>query len=117
MFIATGVDLARIDRLAALSTNERFLRRVFSPTEIDDGRPSHLAGIFAAKEAIFKALNVPPRWRCVTIVRGVNGRPRVLLDPSALVPRLRSVDVSISHEGPFAVAVAVAVFDGDRESA
>jgi len=114
MFIATGVDLVRIDRLAVLSTNERFLRRVFASSELDDPRPAHLAGVFAAKEAVFKALNVTPRWQSVTIARGSDGRPRVLIDaPERDGPRLRALDVSISHEGAFAVAVAVAVFEND----
>ncbi len=117
MYVATGVDLVRIDRLTALSANEGFLRRVFAPSEIEDGRAEHLAGVFAAKEAIFKALNIPPRWLSVTIERGESGRPRVVLDATAQVLRLRSIDVSISHEGPFAVAIAVAVFDGDEVSA
>lgn len=117
MYVATGVDLVRIDRLTALSTNRRFLRRVFAPSEIVDGRTEHLAGVFAAKEAIFKALNVPPRWRYVTIERDESGRPRVMLDSAERFPSLRSIDVSISHEGPFAVAVAVAVFDDSAGSA
>ncbi len=113
MFITTGVDLVRVDRLAGLAANERFLRRVFDTSELDDPRPAHLAGVFASKEAVFKALNVAPRWQSVTIVRGTGGRPRVLISTSVRPPRLRSVDVSISHEGAFAVAVAVAVFDDE----
>ena len=112
MFIETGVDLTRIDRLAALSANARFLRRVFTPSELDDTRPAHLAGLFAAKEAVFKALGKSPRWQAITIVRAPSGRPRVLLDVDLREPGLRAIDVSISHEAGFAIAVAIAVFDG-----
>lgn len=111
MLIGTGVDLTRVDRLADLATNASFLRRVFTPSELDDQRPVHLAGIFAAKEAVFKAIGQTPRWQSATIVRGADGRPRVFLDRSLRPPDLQSIEVSISHEGAYAVAVAVAIFD------
>ncbi|HVC34173.1 MAG TPA: holo-ACP synthase [Chloroflexota bacterium] len=115
MFIGTGVDLARVDRLARLSTNARFLRRVFTPAELDDPRPSHLAGIFAAKEAVFKAIGQPPCWQALSVSRAENGRPTVRLDVAWRDPRLRALDVSISHEGEWAIAVAIAVFDREGD--
>lgn len=117
VLVTTGIDLTRIHRLAALAANAGFLRRVFAPSELDDTRPEHLAGIFAAKEAVFKALGQPPRWQTVTIARGPRGRPRVLLSQDLRDAGLQALDVSISHEGDYAIAVAVAVFDREARPA
>lgn len=63
------------------------------------------AGTFAAKEAVMKALGLTPApaWaRRVRITRAACGRP------SAAVEGFAPVAVSISHDGPVAVAVALA---------
>lgn len=63
MIVGTGLDLARIDRIARVLARHpgRFERRVFTPREIADGRSSvrpevRFAECFALKEAVFKAL-------------------------------------------------------------
>ena len=109
MRIATGIDIARIEQIARLSENPRFLARVFHPAELRDLRPAHLAGLFAAKEAVFKALGERPIWRTITITSTSNGHPIVDLDDCPGRPRPHSIDVSISHDGDYAVAVAVII--------
>jgi len=117
VIIRTGIDLARIDRFARLSENPRFLRRVFTTSELIDCRPAHLAGTFAAKEAIIKAVGIPLAWHALEIVRGPSGRPRVGLTPSDCLSTLQAIDVSISHDGDYAVAVAVAIFSATGDDA
>lgn len=117
MRIGTGVDLTRIDRIASLCDNPAFLRRVFCPSELSDARPAHLAGIFAAKEAVFKALGHVSDWHAVTIELSEAGRPLIRLGTELRDPRLRTIDVSISHEGEYAVALAVALFVDEEEPA
>ena len=57
-----GLDLCQINRMEKLVTEERFLNRFFNPEEISyirskgKNRAQTLAGIFAAKEAVCKAL-------------------------------------------------------------
>lgn len=114
MHIATGVDLARIDRVAQLCLNPRFLERVFNPGELQDSRPHHLAGLFAAKEAIFKALGEQPRWHSVTILAKSDGRPVASLDDLPGRQGVCLVDISISHDGNYAVAVALVVWTTER---
>lgn len=64
-----------------------------------------LAGTFAAKEAVMKALGLTPApaWaRRIRIDRDAKGRPE------AVVENGPPVTVSISHDGPVAVAIALA---------
>ena len=100
-----GIDIVDISRIEALAAKhgERFLQRVFTEGEISYARGKRrcsesLAGRFAAKEAFMKALGRRLPWRDIEIVRS-GGRP---------FSRYRGkefVDVSISHERAYAVAV------------
>lgn len=80
-------------------------------------RFEHLAGRFAAKEAVLKAFGtgVGPRmrWTDVEIVNTPLGRPRVRLHGAvAAKARARGVheiDVSLSHTADLAIAQVVAV--------
>ena len=71
-----------------------------------------MAGIFAAKEALLKALPQRPAcfWTDMEIVHAEHGRPRFVFS-GALAQRLASLGlqtlVSISHSGDYAHAVAV----------
>ncbi|MBO2517759.1 MAG: 4-phosphopantetheinyl transferase, partial [Clostridiales bacterium] len=62
MIVGIGTDLCEIDRMKKLLQDERFLDRYFADEEKvyikDRGRvaPASMAGIFAAKEALVKAL-------------------------------------------------------------
>ena len=65
MIIGTGVDITEVNRLrkAVEKWGKDFLQRVFTQNELRNAKAhsslyQHLAGRFAAKEAIFKALNV-----------------------------------------------------------
>lgn len=108
-----GVDVAAVERVAAAygQFGVRFLRKFLSEREIAycANSPERWAGRWAAKEAIGKAMptGVPrPRMRDVEILASADGRPHVLAGAStSLAGRL--VDVSIAHDGHFAVAVAV----------
>jgi holo-[acyl-carrier protein] synthase len=118
--LSVGVDLASVPdvRRAVDEFGDRYLLRVFTEQEIaacqgsDDVRASGLAGRFAAKEAVFKALRVEdprPPWTDVEITRTPAGWPRVDLYGSALLAaeRMGAVDISLSlsHESDHAVAV------------
>jgi len=115
--VRVGVDLVLVPRVAELAGEGDFLARVFQPAELADTRPEHLAGLLAAKEACFKALGVPTRWQEVAVGSDPEGRPVLHLRPSLRPPGLVGLDLSIAHEGGFAVAVVVALLEdvgGDR---
>ena len=108
-----GVDVAAIPRIAEAQKRfgDRFLHKFLSDREIDycGGSAERWAGRWAAKEAIGKAMptGVPrPRMRDVEILPSDDGRPHVRVAPATTLTG-RDIDVSIAHDGHFAVAVAV----------
>jgi holo-[acyl-carrier protein] synthase len=123
MILRTGIDLIEIGRLGAIrpAIRQRFLKRVYTPLElaqIGDSNAS-LAGRFAAKEAVAKALGTgigPISWQDIEIRRGENGQPELHLfgaaaDTAAQIG-LETWSISISHDQERAVAVAVAIGAG-----
>jgi len=117
----TGVDIIEISRLEyAMKRFPRLKARLFSEREREEARCAReretvlLAGRFAAKEAVAKALGRSCAWHEVEIIRGGLGRPRVILHGRAeRAGEGIRVMVSISHCRQYAVASAVAVA-GDR---
>jgi NAD(P)H-hydrate epimerase len=108
-----GVDVAAIPRIAEAQKRfgNRFLQKFLTAREIDycGGSAERWAGRWAAKEAIGKAMptGVPrPRMRDVEILPSEDGRPHVRVAPATTLTG-RDIDVSIAHDGHFAVAVAV----------
>jgi holo-[acyl-carrier-protein] synthase len=108
-----GVDVAAIPRIAEAHRRfgSRFLHKFLSDREIAycGDSPERWAGRWAAKEAIGKALPtgvLRPRMRDVEILPSDDGRPHVQVAPATTLSG-RTVDVSIAHDGHFAVAVAV----------
>ena len=108
-----GVDVAAIPRIAEAQKRfgDRFLHKFLTDREIDycGGSPERWAGRWAAKEAIGKAMPtgvVRPRMRDVEILPSDDGRPLVSVAAATTLTG-RTVDVSIAHDGHFAVAVAV----------
>jgi holo-[acyl-carrier protein] synthase len=121
--IAVGVDIIEIDRVRKVYEHhgERFLRRVFTDIEIAQcrGRVPRLAGRFAAKEAISKALGTGLHgvaWREMEIVQLRSGRPSVRLHGKAKLRAerlgLSAFDVSISDLATLSIAIAVAAQAG-----
>src|SRR5690242_9842505 len=105
--VAIGVDLIERARVRQAHTRfgERFLRRVFTETELAQagGRIERLAGRFAAKEACAKALGTgigAVAWREIEIVRHDGGKPGIRLSGAAAARAaslgLTAFDVSIS---------------------
>jgi holo-[acyl-carrier protein] synthase len=114
------VEAARIGRL--LRRLPAAHARLFSDDErayaerFADPFPRYAAR-FAAKEAVGKALGIGIIgfvWRDIEVVSG--GQPRIALhgDVAAVAERLgvTRVDVSLSHTGGLAYAVAVALKEG-----
>jgi holo-[acyl-carrier-protein] synthase len=107
------VDVAAIPRIAEAHRRfgDRFLHKFLSDREIAycGGSPERWAGRWAAKEAIGKAMPtgvIRPSMRDVEILPSDDGRPNVRVAPATTLTG-REIDVSIAHDGHFAVAVAV----------
>lgn len=120
MIIRTGIDIVEIDRLATVSPGirRRFIQRVYTPAEqaiLGDDNEA-LAGRFAAKEAVSKALGSGigyVRWQDIEVLDGSYGEPILNLYGNAVriakQLALETWSVSISHSRNHAVAVAVAI--------
>jgi len=108
MEVRIGTDIVRIERFRVLRT-ETALDKIFLPSELRNRDPEHLAGIFAAKEAVTKALKIPAgSWQKIEVGHEKTGRPTLTIAPD-LSPKdaIHSYDISISHDGEYAIAVAV----------
>lgn len=113
MIIGTGVDITEVRRIrqAVEKWGEDFLKRIFTQTEIKNAKTKtsfyqHLAGRFAAKEAIFKATGDSQlSWQDIQIHNDQAGKPICIF----LNGRGKdiSVDISISHVKTYAVANAI----------
>lgn len=130
--IAHGVDMVECRRLAQCLERhgQKFLDRVFTPAEQDyclgrKRRIEHLAGRFAAKEAVLKVLGTGwangIRWTDIEVVNEPSGRPKVTLSGRcrqiADEIGLASVLLSISHIETHAIASAIGVGSRGGEGA
>jgi holo-[acyl-carrier protein] synthase len=120
LFIRTGIDLIEIERIqrAVQRHGKRFLERVYTPGELAvcGEIAACLAGRFAAKEAVSKALGTgigPVVWPEMEILCGPAGEPVLRLHGKAQVIaaalKLTAWSVSISDTRTQAAAVAVAL--------
>ena len=113
MILGTGVDITEVNRIkkAVEKWGESFLNRVFTSDELINAKTrgslyQHLAGRFAAKEAVFKALGDENlNWQDVEILNDQQGKPACKF----LNAKGKGMDVivSISHVKNYAVANAI----------
>jgi holo-[acyl-carrier protein] synthase len=132
-----GIDIIEIDRIrrATGRWGERFLRRVYTASELSDcnalgpaPRYQSLAARWAAKEAVAKALGVGlsgiaagtspdhrPGMTDIEVVRATDGRPTLRLHgpaaDAATALGISEMALSLSHSGGSAVASVVALSD------
>ena len=114
-----GVDIIEIARIqrAIERWDERFLHRVYTELELRLCRrkPSRLAGRFAGKEAVMKALGTGVRgisWREIEILAEPSGKPVVRLYGKAQAKAdslgMGELAISLSDSKKYAVAFVVA---------
>ena len=124
MIIGIGVDIIEIERVRqAIQNNKNFLSKLFTEREIDyfisrNMNSEVIAGNFAAKEAVSKALGTGIRgfsFKDIEILRNELGKPEVILHNGAnlignkLVGNNNSlrVHLSISHNNTSAIDYSV----------
>jgi len=118
-----GLDLIEIERVAdSLSRHGMaFAERILSPGEdvervrAQEGA-THLAGLFAAKEAVMKALGTGmagAAFKDIAILNRPGGEPFVRLsgraEETAAKRGIRDWKISITHSRTMAAAVAIAL--------
>lgn len=122
--VGHGIDIVETARIARMiqQHGDRFLHRCFTAEELaySHGKreyAQHLAGRFAAKEAILKVLGTGwsqgIAWTDAEVVREASGRPTVRLHGKCReVAHALGIDewwLSISHIATHATASAIAV--------
>jgi holo-[acyl-carrier protein] synthase len=126
--LAHGVDIVEVSRIAEMLERhaDRFRERVYTASELaavdakttnNNTRLIHLAGRFAAKEAVMKALSTGwgqgVGFTDIEILAAPTGAPTVTLHNAALTHAqslgVRSWLISISHTNTHAIASAIAI--------
>jgi holo-[acyl-carrier protein] synthase len=122
MVVGLGMDLVEVSRVAAAFERHgmRFLSRVYTPGELayclrrGAQRNESLAARYAAKEAAWKALGVPPglRFTDMEVICSAAGRPPAvrfhrLAHDAALRLKVQSALLTLTHAGGVAAAVVV----------
>jgi len=119
MVDSVGIDIAEVTRVQESLDRygDRFLKKILSLDELQifDKRfdkPIFLAGRFAAKEAVIKALGLylsdKPPMSDINIIYNDRGMPEVSF-PTDLATKLSHIEfkISISHDKNYAIAIAI----------
>lgn len=117
-----GIDIIEIDRIRdAITKNKKFIEKLFTDEEVKyfeskGFKPETIAGNFAAKEAVSKAIGKGIRgynFIDIEILRDEWGKPIVKtynnLEKICIDYNVSEIKVSISHCKEYAVANALAI--------
>ncbi|MCK4279740.1 MAG: holo-ACP synthase [Candidatus Thorarchaeota archaeon] len=112
MNLNVGVDIINIDRFRGVKREAPFIKRTYTPKELDycygysDPAP-HLATTFAGKEAVVKSIGTKQctSLGSIEILRNGDGAPYVHVNGI----ESDEITVSLSHSKNHAVAVAATV--------
>ncbi len=122
--IVSGVDLIEISRIenAIERHGEKFYNRFFTPQEVQfcQGRADRLAGRFAVKEAVAKAMGTGIgdfNWTDIEVVGESRGKPELVLHNKARKVAadqgLLHWSISLSHTDTYAIGMAVALAESN----
>ncbi|MCS4470837.1 holo-ACP synthase [Clostridium botulinum] len=121
MIYGIGTDITEIRRIEkAITRNKNFINKLFTKNEMDlwekkNFKLEFIAGRFAAKEAISKALGTGIRdfnFKDIEIINNELGKPQVVLKPKVediirKISQSYKIHLSISHEKEYAIAYAL----------
>lgn len=99
-----GIDLVYLPEFEKKFKNIS-LEKVFLNIELSQNKTvESLAGIFAAKEAFFKAIGRKEDWLEIWVEKSKSGKPEL---KSTLLAKNQKAQLSISHAGEYAIAVVI----------
>lgn len=107
-----GIDIEEVKRFEKYINDREALERIFTADEISYCLPKkdpakHFAVRFAAKEAVWKALNSKNKKLIITdiSIKNMNsGKPQVYIKNKLY----KKIDISLSHTAEYVAAVAIA---------
>ena len=121
LVLGVGIDVVAVERFSAsLARTSALRQRLFAPAELltasgTPRRPTSLAGRFAVKEAVAKALGVPGgmRWHDCVVISQDSGAPELLITGTVLAAAgalgVTDWQLSLSHDAGIAAAVVLAL--------
>lgn len=108
MVLRVGIDLVEIGRIAKAMRRAGFVERILTPEErVLCKSPARVAGRWAAKEAVAKAIGIELTWHQIEILADDTRAPRAVINSPKWNPRKYKIHISITHERQMAAAVAV----------
>lgn len=109
MLVGTGIDIVDIDRFKKICENPSFRTKFFHPNE-QKIKIESLAGRFAAREALYKALDKQNlfNWGEILVVSKPGKAPKFeFLGVLGEYAKDKKFHLSISHSQNYAVALVV----------
>ena len=120
MKIGCGTDIIEISRIrqSIEQFGDVFIKKIFTQSEISycEGKNiakyQHYAARFAAKEAIYKAINNFEKienadFLDAEIINGINGKPSIRFCNKLEYMNMYHADISISHCKEYAMAMVI----------
>mgnify|MGYP001013372107 FL=1 len=116
----TGIDIVKISRINSILADKRdsFYKRLFTESEVEyiSGKnhdSKTVSGMFATKEAVSKLLGTGIGnigWKDIEISHDANNKPYIIINDILRYVlsnlNIDAIDISISHEDEYAVAIA-----------
>ena len=120
MVLGIGIDIIEIDRIreSVDKYGEKFLQKIYTTNELDyclkkQNKFQHLAARFAAKEAVFKAMESSWKkgmsWKDIEISNKPSGMPIVKLNGKlkTFLASNKSLKISMSHSDNYVTCIAL----------
>jgi len=118
MIYGIGIDLVEIERIKEiLARNGKFIAKILTDNEIklcpanEAKRTEFVAGRFAAKEAVVKALGTgigrSVGWKDIEILKLDSGKPYIVLNKKINLKEDFKLHISISHTKNLALAKVI----------
>ena len=114
MIVGIGIDIVEIDRIKKLEKKykDQFYKKILSDEEIiqlskNRDKFSFIAGRFAVKEALIKAISCDTPFYRITILNSENGKAYFSNQKEIFKLDDMVIHISISHEKKYATAIVV----------
>jgi len=120
MVLGIGIDIIEIDRIRESVENygEKFLNKIYTKNELEyclkkHNKFQHLAARFAAKEAVFKAMESSWKkgmsWKDIEINNEPSGMPVVTLNEKlkSFLASDKNLKISMSHSDNYVTCIAL----------